>query len=201
MLYNQKIKIVKNIKFICVGLLLASISFVSCSKSAPQGPTGATGATGATGPDSVIYSNTITLQFTKQYFVTFNDSVLLDSIPVQALTSQVVASSVVIGYVYFPTGFGDSSWISDYNLNNGPLQMIQFTRTGGIDLISEEAEFPDGTSTSDLSGLKFRYVIVPGKIEVSNANGGTTTITAEEAKKMSYSDLMSALGHQKASGN
>ena len=184
----------KKIKLICVTLLSASLFFVSCSKSAPQGltgDTGATGSTGVTGGDSVLYSGLITMEFTEETD-TNNNTYLVDVLSVPALTSTTLVNSVVLGYVYFPTGFGDSVWISDYYTTN--FELYQIPQVGALGLISEGAWFPNGTYTNDLSGLKFRYIIVPGKVEVSNANGGTTTITAEEAKKMSYSALASALG-------
>jgi hypothetical protein len=174
---------VKNLKFISLSLIAAALFTVSCTKTGAKGDTGATGATGAAGPDSVYYSAPITLSST-QTIDSSGNTVFVDTISAPELTASLVNTSTLEGYLDYPTGFGDSSYIPA-----GYLNLEQFPEVGKIVL----------EAGGSFSGWIYRYVIIPGGVSISSANG-KTVISPAALARMDYNTLMADLGVPVSSG-
>jgi hypothetical protein len=87
----------------------------------------------------------------------------VDTIAVPAITASVIANDAISGYIYYPTEFGDSSWLS---INQRYYFFIdQYVEPGKI-IVDCLGEFTTG---GDITGFKYRFVIVPGSLATSNS--------------------------------
>lgn|GEM_PF-386973 len=194
----------KNLKNLNVSiyalLVIGLIAMVSCTKTGPAGAAGATGASGATGatgaagPDSVQYSPWITLVTEARVFDPYySDTVLVDTITAPGITSSVLSSGAVIGYLYAATydPAGDSTIINVDNTNL--VEIAQLPEVGKIVLYW----FPN----DDYTGYQYRYVIIPGNIETTSTSGmRPTSYNPGQLKTMTYPDLDGIL-KMRTSGN
>jgi len=145
---------------------------------------GDTGPAGPAGPDSVMYSNWITLSMTGATYQS-GDSVYYQSITASAITSGILNKGSVIGYLLVSDPLsGDSSVI------NASLAMEEHFVVGSISLLSP----------SNYTGYQYRYVVVPTTVAVTGSDGSTKTYTAKQLSLMDYSTLTNAL-HLPAAGS
>ena len=168
----------RNLK-LCVFVLLTTGFFMtmSCKK-------GDTGPAGPAGPDSVMYSNWITLAMTGTTDGN-GDSVYYQSITAKAITSDALNKGSVIGYLLVNDPLsGDSSVI------NASLALEEHFLVGSISILSSVT----------YSGYQYRYVVVPSKVAVTSSDGTVHTYTSRQLSLMDYSTLTGLL-HVPATGN
>jgi hypothetical protein len=79
-------------------LLCAATIIIIGMSSCSKGTAGPAGAQGPAGPDSVVYSNWITLAFTYNP----NDSLFHDTLSAPTITSGILDSGVILTYIQFP---------------------------------------------------------------------------------------------------
>lgn len=145
---------------------------------------GDTGPAGPAGPDSVMYSNWITLDMAGTTDGS-GDSVYYQSITASAITSGILNKGSVIGYLLVNDPLsGDSSVI------NASLAMEEHYLVGSISLLAP----------ADYTGFQYRYVVVPSKVAVTSSDGSTKTYTAKQLSEMDYTTLTNAL-HVPAQGS
>lgn len=145
---------------------------MSCKK-------GDTGPVGPAGPDSVMYSNWITLSMDGIVDQTTGDSVYLQTITASSITSKILAQGSVIGYLLLPSPVsGDSSIL------NGTLPFQEYFTVGKIEIVSYNG---------DWSGASYRYVVIPSKISVTGQDGSIKTYTREQLSLMDYTTLTGLL--------
>jgi hypothetical protein len=200
-LKSNTLKNLKNLSvFIYALLVMGLITMVSCTKTGPAGATGATGATGAVGatgaagPDSVQYSPWITLVTEGRTLDFYGDSIYVDTIAAPGITSSILNSGAVIGYLYANTFVnpGDSSIINVDNPNL--VEIVQTPEVGKIILYWSP-------NSQDYTGYQYRYVIIPGNIETTSTSGsGPTSYNPGQLKTMTYRDLDGIL-KMRTSGN
>lgn len=109
----------------------------------------------------------------------YNDAIFIDTIQSAALTASVVSQGVVLGYMYSPTGLadGDSAVAS---VNDAYVNYLgQIIEPGQIILYS----------SIDFTGYKYRFVIIPGSIAITDASGQSVTYTRAQIKAMTYSTM------------
>jgi hypothetical protein len=179
----------KNLKLLLVGCLAISVAIFSCSKGSagPAGATGATGASGANGSngasgangtngangtDSVLHSAWITLTTTVDTFTngTTPDSIFVDTLSASAITQSILDSGVVLGYVQ--------------NLFNNDGSIVNVSDYAGyLDVTYRLGEI-DFAVMSDISGAKYRYVIIPGAILTQSA--AFKNYTRQEIRTMDF---------------
>lgn len=167
----------KTLKLCLLATLAAGFLLImSCKK-------GDTGPAGPAGPDSVMYSNWITLNMTGTSNGT--DSLYYQVITAKAITADILNKGSVLTYLLVSDPLsGDSSVIS------GSLAFEEHFLVGSINLYSP----------TTYTGFQYRYVVVPAKVAVTGANGTVTTYTREQLSKMDYSSL-SAVLHVPAKGS
>ena len=103
-----------------------------------------------------------------------------------SITKTLLANSTIIGYLQVADPLsGDTSIV------NAALAMEEFYYVGNISLLSG----------ADYSGFPYRYVIVPGNVQVTNANGTVQHYTAEQLKTMDYGTLTKILRIPARGGN
>ncbi|HVU58566.1 MAG TPA: hypothetical protein VHD83_26070 [Puia sp.] len=162
----------RNLKLLLLTTLtLGFFMTMSCKK-------GDTGPAGPAGPDSVMYSNWATLSFTGSYDQTYQDSVWLASVTAPQITAKVLNTGSVVGYFLLPDpATGDSSIVNAINY------VTEYFTPGYIDILA----------TGDFSGIQYRYVIIPGKITITDDKGNPQTYTSDQIKKMDYTTLTGLL--------
>lgn len=162
---------VKNLKLFLLGALaVVMISNIGCSKSNNSAPAAT---------DSIRYSNWVTLNMSFAGTDNAGDSVYTQTLKASTITNSILSRSSIVGYLMVADPLnGDTSIV------NASLALEEFFRVGNIDLLSF------GT---DWSGVQYRYVIVPGKIQVTNANGGVVSYSAAQLNKMDYATLTKLL--------
>jgi hypothetical protein len=141
-------------KFLYVATILALfISLYACKGPAgdvgPAGPAGATGATGATGPagsSGAIYSEWIT--------PTFSSTTFSATLTAPKLTQEILDRGAVHVYIkgtslIFPLPYTDID-----SLGRVPFHLDFAAGVGRIVIFT----------TAPVSGLPFRYVLIPGSI-------------------------------------
>ena len=185
-------------------LTLGVLQF-SCSKegpagpqgdAGPQGPTGANGAPGAAGPAgsaNVIYSS---------WFLTGAagwDTAVADASPYGAfaiydkatttVTQDVIDNGIVLAYMKGDptTGLADDVFPLPYTIGPG----FGFTdhwdfvlNTAGNIRFLYKSDFP--WTPTELAGISFRYVIVPG--------GVASVGRVRDPRKMTYDEVCEAYG-------
>jgi hypothetical protein len=159
---------------LCVATIIA-IGITGCSKSGSAGPAG---PPGPAGPDSVISSGWISLT------TTFNttDSLYEGTITASALTENIIDSGIILTYINFAQAgaAADIQAVSSLNYFISEDYMV-----GQINILS----------TEDLSGLPYRYVIIPASKTTGNSvatrkvNGYTTS----QLKAMSYAQAQQVI--------
>lgn len=188
----------KNRSFHSLALVTScALMMIACSKAGNPGATGATGAagaTGATGPagtDSTVqYSSWISLTATA-YIDGSNNTDYVDTLSVPALTNAVLDQDVVLGYIQFFDGAGDTTIAIA-----GTVLQENF----GVGYIELSSLAPAATATSGINftGYNYRYVIIPGDIQVTSTTGSlVTTYTKAQLKNMDYSTLTRLLSFKK----
>lgn len=160
----------RNLKVIFFFAALSTCIFMtpSCKK-------GDTGPAGPAGPDSVMYSNWITLNMTSS-----GDTIYYQKITASAITSDILNKGSVIGYLLTVDPLstnGDSSVV------NASLAMEEDFAVGSISLLAPV----------DYSGLQYRYVVVPSKVAVTSQDGSVKTYTSKEMSEMDYNTLTGLL--------
>jgi hypothetical protein len=152
---------------------MGMILFSNCTKSSNSTPP----ATAST--DSVLYSNWISLNMQLNGTDANGDSIYTETIPAPAITTAVFNKATIIGYIEVQDPLsGDSSVI------NAGLAFEEFFDIGSISLVSIGVDY---------SQYFYRYVIIPGKITVTDASGVVHTYTSDQLKVMSYSTLKTVL--------
>ena len=171
-------KAVRILKFCVFAFLTTSVLLtMSCKK-------GDTGPAGPAGPDSVMYSNWITLNMAGDVDGN-SDSVYYQSITAKAITSDILNKGSVIGYLLLNDPLsGDSSVI------NASLALEEHFVVGSISLLSSVT----------FTGFQYRYVVVPSKVAVTGTDGTVHTYTSQQLGQMDYSTLTGLL-HVPAAGS
>jgi hypothetical protein len=172
----------KNLKLFF--LLFAAFAFgmISCSKS-----TGPAGPQGPAGPDSVIYSGWIQLSMSA-FLDNNNDTFYYEAIHAPGLTKGVIDSGLILTYLDVP----DQTTGAD-NLVNAAVYIQEYYAADSIYLYS----FAGGGATSGVnySGLKYRYVILPGTIKDGTISSGPAKgLTQQELQNMSYQAVQKLFG-------
>lgn len=163
---------VKNLKLpVLAALTTVFLMTMSCKK-------GDRGPAGPAGPDSVMYSNWITLSFSKVYDQTTGDSAYGATVTAPQITTSVLNTGSVVGYLLLADPLsGDSSIVNAINY------VTEYFTPGYIDIFAG----------ADLSGIPYRYVIVPGKITITDSKGNPQTYTSDQIKKMDYTTITGLL--------
>jgi hypothetical protein len=157
----------------CVAVIIV-IGLASCSKS---GSTGPAGPAGPPGPDSVISSGWISLSTPYNA----NDTLFEGTIPASALTESILDSGLILTYINFSTtSVADIQSVSALN-----YFISEDYTVGQINILS----------TQDLTGLPYRYVIIPASKTTGNSaatrkvNGYTTA----QLKAMSFAQVQQVI--------
>jgi hypothetical protein len=160
--------------FLCVAAIFA-IGLASCSKT---GNTGPAGPAGPAGPDSVIYSGWISLSTT--YNTT--DSLYEGTVTASAITAGILDSGVILTYI----NFAQTGAAADIQPVSALNYFISEDYTvGQINILS----------TQDLTGLPYRYVIIPGSKTAGNS-ASTRKVngyTASQLKAMSFAQAQQVI--------
>jgi len=152
-----------------------ALLFIACSK----GTTGPAGPQGPAGPDSVIHSGWITLNMTQTIFSP-GDTAYLQTLVTPALTQRIIDSGIILTYV----AFKDNSNVTNV-LSATPYFTVIIYYTDSIYL---EAPI-------DLTGIFFRYVLVPGSVSAGTVvSGPAKGMTVAQLKTMSYAAIQKVLG-------
>jgi hypothetical protein len=164
---------VKNLKIsFLLALAIGSVSIFSCSKSNNSSSGSGVSA------DSVLYSPWISIAMTP---TDNGDTIFTQSIPAASITSAVLNKGTVLGYLLEGDPLtGDSSIVDAVT----DLSLVQYFAVGSVDLV----DFGE-----DLSGASYRYVIIPGRVAVTDASGKTQYYTADQLKKLNYASLSKLL--------
>lgn len=145
---------------------------MSCKK-------GDTGPAGPAGPDSVYYSNWKALSTSKVYDQTTGDSAYAGTVTAPLITSRTMNTGIVIGYILLKDPLtGDSSAINAINY------MQEYFTPGYIDILS---------FAGDLTGIPYRYVIIPSKVVVTGSDGKVQTYSSAQMNQMDYTTLTGLL--------
>ena len=180
-------------------LTFAVLQF-SCTKEGPAGPQGASGpqghagAAGATGPAgtaNILYSSwfltgaagwdTVTNAATYGAFATYDK-------PATGITQDIIDNGIVLAYMKGDptTGLADDVFPLPYTIGPG----FGFTdhwdfvlNTAGNIRFLYKSDFP--WTPTELGGIFFRYVIVPGAV---------VTGRMRDPRKMTYDEVCEAYG-------
>lgn len=153
---------------VCFLLALAAglVSVIGCKKSYNTTVVG--------GKDSIYYSPWITLSMGfSQVDPTFGDSAYEQIITAKKVTQSIISHGVVLTYIIQGlTNNGDTV------ISNAESILNPFLYVNSIDLYTG--------AYGDLSGVPFRYVIIPGNVL-------TTTVfkdySSAQLKKLSYTEV------------
>jgi hypothetical protein len=173
-----------------VALIVVSVS--SCSK----GDRGPAGPAGASGSDSVIHSAWITLSMT-QNTDGAGDTSYSQSINAASITESVISNAVIVSYIGLPDSGPNGTTGTDTLIINAS---DVYTYTGGgyltQDILPGLIEL---YSNFDLSGILYRYVIVPSAVLASSE---FKQYTPAQIKAMDYATvtkLLNAANAEKSS--
>jgi hypothetical protein len=162
--------------FFLAATIIGFFSMIGCTKN---------NTTTVYTKDSVFSSGWLSFQMTPSisqgdtaYQTTFNNA---------AITSAVVDNGIVLSYLGFAQSSGTSSdTISEQTLEYNTLTSYQ------IGSLTIESFSPNAGGFGDLStnvtGLVFRYVIVPGNVLAA------TKLTPQQLKSMNYTEVTKLLG-------
>ena len=157
-------------------IVLSLTAMVSCSKSSNNNNN--------SGSDSVLYSAWIPLHLVITQPT--SDSIYEQALTVKALTASVLNKGVVNVYLNY-SGSGGTQIIpaSDAGIyptyTTGSIYLDAYGSSGAV-------------LASNLYFDSVRYVIIPGKISTTSANGSVQTYTPSQLKQMDYSTLTKVLG-------
>ena len=162
----------RNLKLLVLAALTTGFFLtISCKK-------GDTGPAGPAGPDSVMYSSWTALTFDKVYDQTTGDSAYAATVTAPQITTKVLNTGSVVGYLLLPDPVtGDSSAVNAINY------VTEYFTPGYVDIYAG----------ADFSGIYYRYVIIPGKITITDSKGNPLTYTSDQMKKMDYTTLTGLL--------
>jgi len=163
---------VRNLKLLLLAALTTGFFMtMSCKK-------GDTGPAGPAGPDSVMYSNWTNLSFSKVYDQTTGDSAYGATVTAPQITSKVLSTGSVVGYLLL-----QNPLTQDSSIVNAINYVTEYFSVGNIDIFAG----------ADFSGIPYRYVIIPSKITITDSNGNPLTYTSDQIKKMDYTTLTGLL--------
>jgi hypothetical protein len=169
----------KNLKSLSVLIFGMALMFIACSK----GNTGPAGPAGPTGPGSVTYSSWITLGMTRNT-TSAGDTFYTQTLVTPALTQQIIDSGIILTYVSFKDNSNNTNVLSAT-----PYFTVIIYYTDSIYL---EAPI-------DLTGIFFRYVLVPGSVSAGSITSGPAKgMTVAQLQTMSYATIRKLLGQQTA---
>jgi hypothetical protein len=163
---------VRNLKLLVLAALTTGFFMtMSCKK-------GDTGPAGPAGPDSVMYSNWTPLSFSKVYDQTTGDSAYGAAVTAPQITSKVLNTGSVVGYLLL-----QNPLTQDSSIVNAINYVTEYFSVGKINIFAG----------ADFSGIPYRYVIIPSKITITDSNGNPLTYTSDQIKKMDYTTLTGLL--------
>jgi hypothetical protein len=183
-------KIMKKSIFLlpCVVCAVVGMLLISCKKgdtgpagatgaAGPAGPAGAAGVPGATGTANVMYSpwiDTTKWNVLDTFHVgTVIDTVFIADINVPKLTADILNQGQI--QVYFNLNTTASPVIYALPFNNGNVFIDVVYAVNTIEM----------TTNLDLTGLPFRYVLIPG---------GTAARTYKSIDWKNYAEVKAYLG-------
>jgi hypothetical protein len=148
--------------------------------------------------DSIYYSAWIPLAM--QLDVT--DSEYVQTFTVSKLTSSIITSGAVLGYLGYPTS--TDTLVQNLAELSSLFGVEQFLEPGTITVATPD-EAGQGYDCCDLSytpsnpnSYLYRYVIIPGNVLATSFNG----MTQQQLSKMSFSDVQKIINAAKqSSGN
>ena len=164
----------KNLKLAFILSSVFVLAIIGCKK----GDAGPAGPIGPAGPDSVTYSPWITLN-TPLSIGTAGDSSYSQTVTAASITQTVLDKDVILSYV---------------NLANNPATEVDLVATSSLSFAVSETFLVgkvDLFSRANLTGIPYRFVIVPGKIQGNKfISGPFTGLTKSEVQNMSYENVM-----------
>jgi len=170
-----------NMKNPKLAFILSSV-FVLAIIGCKKGDAGPAGPVGPAGPDSVTYSPRIILN-TPLSVSTAGDSSYSQTVTATSITQAVLDKAVIVSYV---------------NLANDPSSEVDLVPLAALSFVITETFFLgsiDLFSPVDLTGIPYRFVIVPGTIQGNKfISGPATGLTKSEVQTMSYKDIQKLLG-------
>lgn len=151
------------------------MGMIGCSKKGDQGPAG---PRGPAGPDSVVYSQWIILNSTYNA----DDTLFEDTLSAPSITQSILDSGVILTYVNFQASNGTYHVIPVSSLN---YLMSEDYSLGQINIIA----------TSDVTGLPYRYVTIPGSKIAGNKTSGTIQgHSIQELKTLPLTEVQKIVG-------
>ncbi|HZE83975.1 MAG TPA: hypothetical protein VE035_06670 [Puia sp.] len=164
----------KNLNFFFLlafmALIMGMVTTTSCSKSSST----------PAAKDSVLYSNWITLKMISQGVdndvtsPTYGYEIFAEEIAAPAITKAVLNKGVVLTYVQGVVN-GDTAIV------NAEALLSEFVYAGRIELSSVGIDY---------SGLKYRYVVIPGRIATTKYHD----IPVQQLRSMPPAAILSGAG-------
>jgi hypothetical protein len=157
-----------NLLFLVSSLALFAgiVTTTSCSKSSST----------PAAKDSVLYSNWITLKMISQGVdndpasPTYGYETFAEEVPAPAINKAIMNKGLILTYVQGVIS-GDTTVINAEGL------LSEFFYAGRIELSSVGIDY---------SGLKYRYVVIPGNILTNKYNG----VPVQQLKSMTYANSL-----------
>jgi hypothetical protein len=214
---TAKTNFMRKLRFLSLSLLATTLITISCTKEGPEGPVGAQGsqgppgtpgangtpgapgAPGAAGTANVIYSTwvaSVTADWVLGYVAPNNYNVeRCYNRTAAGVTQAILDQGVVLCYGKNFT-IGASTILPNVQLLpyresfNG--QSYSFVLDVGKIAFTYD---PDGTApvrpVSQLAGISYRYVIIPGGVSGGRmANGAAAGYSVDQLKQMPYEQVM-----------
>ena len=167
----------KNLKLTLILSSVVMLVAISCKKG-DTGAQGAPGPAGPAGPDSIIYSPWITLS-TAQQIPSPGDTLYTQEINAPSINAAALNNAVIASYL---------------NLANDPTTEVDLVPVSAVSFAITETFLIgaiDLVSVVDLTGIPYRYVIVPGSIQGNRfVSGPAKGMTVSEVKSMSYNNIL-----------
>ncbi|MBS1596901.1 MAG: hypothetical protein JST75_01660 [Bacteroidetes bacterium] len=164
----------KNLKLILGFASLVVLVAIGCKK----GDAGPAGPKGPAGPDSVIYSPWTNLTSTMQVPAP-GDTVYTDTVVAPSINQAALDHSVIVSYL---------------NLANDPTTSVVLVPLAAVSFAVTESfsvGIVDLASSVDLTGIPYRYVIVPGTIQGNKfISGPAAGLSVSDVKSMSYANIL-----------
>ena len=191
-------------------LLIAGISMIiiSCSKEGPAGPAGATGPAGPVGPagpqgtTNVTYSawyTTVNADWVTTGVDPYKAAFLVNK-SAPAITQAIIDNGLVLGYVTnwqiadttgAPIGRSTDVAGMPYLADIGFLDYYDFVIPSAGKIRYLYKSYAPWSST-ELTGTKFRYIVIPGSVSGGRGVNGSPTYeghTGDELKAMTYEQV------------
>jgi hypothetical protein len=110
---------------------------------------------------------------------TDGDSLYYQDFSASKITQSVLSTGAVIGYIGVPS-----------SPNAGDTSITELYYWGAAEILSPGSLEVDASGyQNDLSGLLYRYVVIPGSILTTTA---LHNLTQQQLQKMNFSDLQKA---------